>query len=405
MYRYGRRTVSMSHVARQMQPDDRAGALASFLQYCTPKDVAHALEAIMQNPPSARRLGADLALGGAVEPDDDRWDWLWQRASCIDLQKLDDIREGRAGVPDRHRHAILDLAVQAGRLSVLRDIDFFAGLSANTKAVAKHILNFIKADDLAQLTEAEKCGLIHAKRIDEYIAHAGAHNKPTILAYLLEWKNQNVDVAEERRKAETRARRLLNANPNSVAELSKLWRYDKLDDDNVTTLRILKYKGKDTIVRIPETIGKAAVTTLGLSNYKYRYDGVFYNRTDMEQVTLPQGLRHIGANVFYGCTRLRDIALPEGLQSIGDIAFGGCKALSEITFPASLQSIDRCAFERCSCLKSAVFASGEVRMDGRSAWENPFRDCNNLTVYAPHGSAVHEFATKMNIPFAPLEDA
>ena len=402
---YRRSSASISYIVRMMHPGERADGLVSFLLCCTLEDVSKALGKVTQNAPTARKLGADLIFGGEVDPDDDRWDWLWKQASVNDLAKLAAIRGGEEGVPEKHRHAILDLAVEAKCLSLLLEIGFFKGLSANTKAVAKHIKLFIDADNMAQLMEADKCGLIHPRRIDEYITRATEVQRPAILAYLLEWKNQNVDVAAESKKAEARDRRLLNANPNSVTELSKLWRYEKLVNDNVTTLCILKYKGKETVVRIPDAIGKAMVTTLGRAESKRWDDGVFGDNRDLEQVTLPQGLKFIYTNAFLRCRKLKAVVFPEGLEIIGERAFGDCESLEEITFPASLKSIGPRAFDYCDLLKRAVFTSGDVLIENQTYWDNPFRGCSNLTIHAPRGSAVHDFAKKLAITFAPLEEA
>ncbi len=46
-------------------------------------------------------------------------------------------------------------------------------------------------------------------------------------AWLLEFKNRIADFAAERDRAEKRMMRELNANPNSVTELKKIWGYEK----------------------------------------------------------------------------------------------------------------------------------------------------------------------------------
>lgn len=54
--------------------------------------------------------------------------------------------------------------------------------------------------------------------------------------------------------------RELNANPNSVAELKKVWGYEKREDG---TMIITRYKGTNTEIDVPEKIGNSVVTAIG----------------------------------------------------------------------------------------------------------------------------------------------
>lgn len=69
-----------------------------------------------------------------------------------------------------------------------------------------------------------------------------------------------------------------------------------------------------------------------------------FSRTDVEQVTLPDGIRKIGANAFERCARLSALELPEGTQEIGEFAFLKCRELKQVNLPDSVASIGRGLF-------------------------------------------------------------
>ena len=62
------------------------------------------------------------------------------------------------------------------------------------------------------------------------------------------------------KKAEQKMMRELNANPNSVTEMKKIWGYEKRKDG---TLVITRYKGSNTKIEVPEKIGSSIVTEIG----------------------------------------------------------------------------------------------------------------------------------------------
>ena len=68
-------------------------------------------------------------------------------------------------------------------------------------------------------------------------------------------------------------------------------------------------------------------------------------------VSVPEGVAHIGSEAFSGCAEIERIAFPSSLETIGDYAFMGCSGLTELIFPKGLRFIDRSAFSRCTGLK------------------------------------------------------
>ncbi len=62
---------------------------------------------------------------------------------------------------------------------------------------------------------------------DRLLAGTVGDEQTECSAWLLEFKNRTADFAAERDRAEKRMMRELNANPNSVTELKKIWGYEK----------------------------------------------------------------------------------------------------------------------------------------------------------------------------------
>ncbi|MCQ2753012.1 MAG: leucine-rich repeat domain-containing protein, partial [Bacilli bacterium] len=88
-------------------------------------------------------------------------------------------------------------------------------------------------------------------------------------------------------------------------------------------------------------------------------DGMFCECTNLVNVNMPSGLVSIGEQAFYKCTSLEDIDIPNSLVSIGNKAFYECTSLaSQFTFPASLESIGAEAFYNCNSLEPYVFSEG-----------------------------------------------
>ncbi|MCI7170722.1 leucine-rich repeat protein [bacterium] len=74
----------------------------------------------------------------------------------------------------------------------------------------------------------------------------------------------------------------------------------------------------------------------------------FWNCTSLESISLPDGVTTIGYRAFYWCTSLESISLPDSVTAIGESAFAGCKSLESINLPDGLTSIGSDIFEHCS---------------------------------------------------------
>lgn len=78
--------------------------------------------------------------------------------------------------------------------------------------------------------------------------------------------------------------------------------------------------------------------------------GAFMGCNALQSITLPEGLRSLGAEAFMHCQYLTEVTLPSTLTSVPQHAFAECKLLAEITLPEGLEAIDESAFAFCPCL-------------------------------------------------------
>ncbi len=99
-----------------------------------------------------------------------------------------------------------------------------------------------------------------------------------------------------------------------------LWMMNYEGDFVVINHTLVKYRGKEATVTIPDHI-----TVIG--------ERAFENCTYMSQVNIPTGVKSIEIYAFYGCTSLMEIILPDSVTNIGSYAFANCSNLSNIRLP------------------------------------------------------------------------
>ena len=118
--------------------------------------------------------------------------------------------------------------------------------------------------------------------------------------------------------------------------------------DAVITL----YRGTDTDLTIPATLGGKPVTEIG--------DRAFYDCDTLETVTVPEGVTQIDSYAFASSDHLASITLPDSLRMIGSGAFEYCASLTAIAIPAGLVTLEEYAFEGCDGVTSITVASGNT---------------------------------------------
>ncbi|MDE6031465.1 MAG: leucine-rich repeat domain-containing protein, partial [Oscillospiraceae bacterium] len=249
-------------------------------------------------------------------------------------------------------------------LSRFFEIDVFEFLMEHfncTKMNKTRILkDCILKEKIDFLAAVEKNGWLNQPRKrDELIKYASEHGKTEATAWLLDFKNRTADLAAEQEKAEKKMMRELNAAPDSVTELKKIWSYKKQEDG---TLVITSYKGDKTEVIVPGKIGKSIVAAIG--DYAFAAGAPRLGREGSEKrkkitkVTLPDSIRSVGVRAFSGCKALEEINIPDGVTELPEGVFASCVSLKSVKIPESVKAVGYRLFYNCVMLESVNIPDG-----------------------------------------------
>lgn len=97
-------------------------------------------------------------------------------------------------------------------------------------------------------------------------------------------------------------------------------------------------------------------------------DGILIAYSGMNaNVTVPEGVKQIGAEVFQGNARITSVKLPQSLTVIGEDAFAGCSALTNVSMGTNIREIKDRAFEGCPI--DALKIPASVQLIGLKAYD------------------------------------
>lgn len=109
-------------------------------------------------------------------------------------------------------------------------------------------------------------------------------------------------------------------------------------------------------------------------NTKVLGDHALSHHKQIQSITIPEGVRTIGALGFYNCEGLQSITIPDSVTTIRSQAFDGCKALQSVTLGKNLTTIGGYAFRACESLTSVTIPASVTTINNA-----PFAGCPNLT--------------------------
>ena len=180
----------------------------------------------------------------------------------------------------------------------------------------------LKAGTASLAMIADQGWISKADKLEKLIKLAQEHDRTEALSWLLDYKNRTVDIAAEEAKAETKTKRQLAENPNSVTAMKKIWKFTKQEDG---TIRIDGYKGQDTTVTVPAQIGKDPVTVIGEWAFSPNAPSIKNTkvRSQLISVFLPETITEIGRNAFFECDNMCDIWISDRVQKIGEHCLNG----------------------------------------------------------------------------------
>lgn len=255
-----------------------------------------------------------------------------------------------------------------------------------------------KDDMVSGLKAFADCGILTNKTYETLLSEAQDNKAIGCVAFLLEWKN-NVRTGVLTVKEKTKKTR----DPYSVTAMKRKWKFYDIDAE---TRGIFRYVGKDVIVDVPARIGNSRVTLICAQ----AFESGRYNKTDIQEVRVPEGIRKIEAWAFRGCSSLKKVSLPHTLEEIEGGAFCDCTSLTEIELPEGLKIIGNIMFEGCKALASVKMPS-TVEKIGEGifnyySYNDPLVDSGevdkdtiipDLTIIAAEGSVAAIYAKENGI--------
>ena len=99
-------------------------------------------------------------------------------------------------------------------------------------------------------------------------------------------------------------------------------------------------------------------------------------RSEIQAVTIEDGVSSVGETAFSGCTEIKSVTLPKSVTTIREGAFAGCNKMTHVTLPADakLDTIGKDAFIRCTALTSISLPKSTTTIEDRA-----FSNCEALT--------------------------
>lgn len=304
-------------------------------------------------------------------------------------------------------------------------LDNFNQKQMSKKRLMKRI---ILENHIGCLPICEKHGWLKMpKTRDELIEYANENGKTEAAAWLLDYKNRTADLTAERERAEKKAERELYADPNSITELKKIWRFEKREDN---TIIITGYKGDRREISVPEKIGGDTVTAIGEYAFSPDAKRIREEQRDLRRaitkVALPDTIESIGEFAFFKCKSLTEINIPErlgeiskgmlditGLKSIviggnvkkiGAVAFWGCRDLISVKLGEGVSEIDVAAFYNCTNLGTIVLPRSLKKAAPNTMSEGSFWNCYKLTALVYKGSYAERYCEENKITYKYTEE-
>lgn len=154
-------------------------------------------------------------------------------------------------------------------------------------------------------------------------------------------------------------------------------------------IKITEYKGKDTIVVIPDKIDGKPVTEL--KSY------LFANESAVKGVLIPNTV----STLKYTFINNDDIqvVICEGVETLGTFTFGNCAEIHTIVLGDNLSEMGEYCISTCPKLKEVYISSKVTSIAQNYDTYDVFFDCASLTIVGEAGSYIQTYAESNGLTF------
>ena len=136
-----------------------------------------------------------------------------------------------------------------------------------------------------------------------------------------------------------------------VANPSKYFEYEN-DPEASGQIMITRYKGTDTVIRIPGTINGKKVSRIYSGMYSRFIDNSSV-RNNITKVTIDYNIKTIDSFAFDHCDKLNYVSIPSSVTKIDMNAFSCCPKLKDVIMSQYVQNTASNAFTDCTALVTA----------------------------------------------------
>ena len=110
-------------------------------------------------------------------------------------------------------------------------------------------------------------------------------------------------------------------------------------------------------------------------------NAAFFQCYSLKEVSFPESVTTMEGTIFAYCEKLESVILPQHITKISMVTFFGCKALRSVTIPAEVTYIDLAAFYECESLKEVTCLGTTPPTADSSAFV--MLQTNQITLYVP----------------------
>ena len=136
-----------------------------------------------------------------------------------------------------------------------------------------------------------------------------------------------------------------------VSNPSRYFQYST-DPNNSNQVRIYRYIGNSTVIRIPGTINGKKVIAID-SNWRSPFIDSNEKRDSITKVIIDNNVKEINSFAFANCHNLESVSIPSSVTYVDRDAFTNCTGLRTVTFGSNLANIDSTTFMSCTNLTNA----------------------------------------------------